>query len=152
MGGMLPEGVLALYLHNPVARGRRIFFRTVVISAAVLLIQSAIGHGSLATVGCLVGAALIGVHVTPTVRASDEGVRRPAVVVTETAILRREERGFRVWRFEELAGAQVLQRAGRMDLVLIAGDGSRAYIDCRAVESGHRLIEALAKHIRIEPL
>ena len=149
--GMLPEGVLALYLHDPIARGRRIFFSICTISAAALVIQSAVGRGPLVAVGFMIGAGLIGVLATPAVRASDEGRYRPAVVVTATAILKREERGFRVWIFRELAGAQVSLQAGRMDLVLIAPDGARAYFDCGALESGHLLIEAVAKHIPVEP-
>jgi hypothetical protein len=148
--GLLPDGVLALYPVSPIVRGRRILAFVCASFAGATIVQLALGlHGAVIFGVAFAVAGLFGVGVTPTVRSADEGARRPAVVVTAKAILKREERGFRTWVFTELAYAQLSLEASRMDLVLVDGKGRRSFLECGALESGRRLIDAVALHLPI---
>jgi hypothetical protein len=145
--GLIPEGTLALYAIDPIARARRILGVVGVIFMAALAGQAVLQLGPPVVFGLAIALGLLGVRLSPTVDAADEGPRRPAVLVTATAILKREGGGFRIWMFAELVCAQLSMCAERMDLVLVGGDGSRAFIDCGALESGRQLIEAVASHL-----
>jgi hypothetical protein len=148
--GMVPEGVLALYPIDPVRRGRRILTFGGAIFAAALVAQWAAKVSAPVLFGLAITLALAGVRLTPTIDDDDEGRRRPAVVVTATAILKLEPKGFRTCMFSELACAQVLAQAERRDMVLVGRDGSRVFIDCGALQSGARLIEEVGRNLPIE--
>jgi hypothetical protein len=145
--GLIPEGTLALYAIDPVARARRMLGAVGVIFVTALAAQAVLHVGPPVIFGLAITLGLLGVRLSPTVDAVDEDRRRPAVLVTATAILKRESGGFRTWMFAELVCAQLSAYAERMDLVLVGGDGSRAFIDCGALESGRQLVEAVASHL-----
>jgi hypothetical protein len=147
--GMLPEGVLVLYLLDPIRRGRRILAFGGAIFAVAVVAQWALKVYAPVLFGLAMTLALAGVRLTPTVDDDQEGRRRPAVVVTATAILKLEPGGFRTWMFSELACAQVSAQAERRDLVLVGRDGSRSFIDCGALQSGGLLIEEVARNLPI---
>ena len=92
---------------------------------------------------------LAAVRMTPALRAADDETRRPAVVVTATAIVARHGGAMRTWFFADLLCAHLSAQGGRMDLGLITNAGTRSFIDCAALESGGRLVEAVAVHLPI---
>jgi hypothetical protein len=148
---MVPEGVLALYPIDPVRRGRRILAFGGATFAAAAIAQWASKVSAPVLFGLAMTLALAGVRLTPTVD-DDQGRRRPAVVVTATAILKLEPRGFRTWMFSDLKCAQLSLRAERRDMILVGRDGSRSFIDCGALQAGHRLIEEVGRSLPIEML
>jgi hypothetical protein len=145
--GLIPEGTLALYAIDPIARARRMLGVVCVVFVTALAAQAVLQLPPRVVFGLAIALGLLGVRLSPTIGAADEGPRRPAVLVTATAILKRESGGFRVWLFAELVCAQLSAYAERMDLVLVGGDGSRAFIECGALESGRQLVEAVASHL-----
>jgi hypothetical protein len=147
--GMIPEGVLALYPLDPVRRGRRILAFGGVTFAVAVAAQWALKLCAPVLYGLATALALAGVRLTPTVDDDQEGRRRPAVVVTATAILKAEPRGFRTWMFADLVCAQLSAQAERRDMVLVGRDGSRSFIDCGALQSGGRLVEEVARNLPI---
>jgi hypothetical protein len=148
--GLVPDGVLALYPVDPVRRGRRILTFGAVIFAAAIVAEWALKACAPVLFILSMMLALASVRLTPTVDDDQEGRRRPAVVVTSTAILKREARGFRTWTFAELVCAQLSLQAERRDMVLVGRDGSRSFIDCAALQSGSLLIEEVAMNLPIE--
>jgi hypothetical protein len=148
--GMVPDGVLALYPIDPLRRGRRILAFGGAIFAVAIVAQWVSRISAPVLFGLAMILALAGVRLTPTVDDDQEGRRRPAVVVTATAIVKLEPRGFRTWKFTELACAQLSAQAERRDMVLIGRDGSRSFIDCAALQSGNRLIEEVGRNLPIE--
>jgi hypothetical protein len=148
--GMVPDGVLAFYPVDPVRRGRRILAFCGATFAAAVFAQWASKASAPAFLGLAMMLALAGIRLTPTVDDDQERSRRPAVVVTATAILRLEPRGVRTWKFSDLKCAQVSLQAERRDMVLVGRDGRRSFIDCGALQSGHRLIEELGRNLPIE--
>jgi hypothetical protein len=148
--GMVPEGVLALYPIDPLRGARRILAFGGATFAVAIVAQWASRISAPVLFGLALTLALAGVRLTPTVDDDQEGRRRPAVVVTSTAILKLEPRGFRTWKFTELACAQLSTQAERRDMVLVGRDGSRSFIDCAALQSGERLIEEVGRSLPIE--
>jgi hypothetical protein len=147
--GMIPAGVLALYPVDPIRRGRRILAFSGATFAAAVVAEWALKISAPVLFGLAMILALAGVRLTPTID-DEEARRRPAVVVTSTAILKRGPRGFRAWTFAELERAQLSLQAERQDMVLVARDGSRSFIDCAALQSGGLLIEEVARNLPIE--
>jgi len=152
--GLVPEGVLAFYPVDPVRRGRRILTFFGATFAAAVAAEWAAKASAPVLFGLAMTLAMAGVRLTPTVDDEQERARRPAVVVTATAIVKLEPqgRGARTWRFSELKCAQVSIQAERRDMVLVGRDGRRAFIDCAALQSGHRLIEELGRSLPIETI
>jgi hypothetical protein len=154
--GMVPDGVLALYPLDPIRRGRRIVAFCGAIFAAAIVADWALQAYGPVLFGLAMCLALAGVRLTPAVDVDEEvddelaSRRKPAVVVTATAILKREARGFRTWMFAELVCAQLSLRAERRDMVLVGRDGTRTLIDCGALQSGGLLIEEVAMNLPIE--
>jgi hypothetical protein len=148
--GMVPEGVLAFYPVSPVRRGRRIFAFCGATCAAAFVAGWTSKDFAPVLFGLAMALAMAGVRLTPTVDDDLERRHRPAVVVTATAILRIEPRGVRTWKFSDLKCAQVSLQAERTDMVLVGQDGRRSFIDCAALQSGHRLIEELGRSLPIE--
>jgi hypothetical protein len=148
--GLIPEGVLALYSIDPIRRGRRILAFAGATFATALIVEWASKASAPVLFGLAVLFALAGVRLTPTVDDEREGRRRPAVVVTATAILKIEPKGVRTWMFSELRCAQMSVRAERRDMVLVGRDGDRTFIDCGALQSGDRLIEEVGRKLPIE--
>jgi hypothetical protein len=147
--GMVPEGVLALYPLDPIRRGRRVLAFGGVTLAAAVVAEWALKVSAPVLFGLAMMLAMAGVRLTPVVDGDEEGRRRPTVVVTATAILKREPGGLRTWMFSELACAQLSVQAERRDMVLVGRDGSRSYIDCGALQSGGLLIEEVARNLPI---
>lgn len=150
---MVPDGVLAFYPVSPISRGRRIvaFCGTAFAAAFVAEWAWKFSAPVLFVLAMILGMA--GVRLTPTIDDDDQERRhRPAVVVTATAILKIEPRGVRTWKFADLKCAQVLLQAERQDMVLVGQDGRRSFIDCAALQSGHRLIEELGRNLPIETI
>jgi hypothetical protein len=147
--GLVPEGALVLYAIDPIARARRILGVVAAIFVAALSAQAILQLGAPVIFGLAIAFGLVGVRLSPSVDTPNEGARRPAVIVTATAVLKRESSGFRIWMFAELVCAQLSAYAERLDLVLVGSDGSRSFIDCGALESGRQLIEAVASHLPI---
>jgi hypothetical protein len=150
--GLVPEGVLALYPLDPIRRGRRILAFGAVTFGAAVVAEWVLKMSAPVLFGLALALALAGVRLTPTVDDDDEGRRRPAVVVTATAILKREPGGLRTWMFSELACAQLSVQAERRDIVLVGRDGSRSFIDCAALQSGGLLIEEVARNLPLEEI
>ena len=148
--GMVPDGVLAFYPVNPIRRGRRILAFCGAIFAAAFVAEWASKVSAPVIFGLAMTLAMAGVRLTPTLDDDQERWHRPAVVVTATAILRIEPRGVRTWKFSDLKCAQVSLQAERRDMVLVGRDGRRSFIDCGALQSGHRLIEELGRNLPIE--
>jgi hypothetical protein len=147
--GLVPEGVLALYPRDPVARARRILVVCGALFAAALVVELVTRLGAPIVFGLAMALAFVAVRITPTITDDEDVRRRPAVVVTATAILKRESTGFQTWMFAELVCAQLLVAAERMDLVLVTSDGTRTLIACGALESGRQLVDAVAQHLPI---
>jgi hypothetical protein len=147
--GLIPRGVLVLYPIDAVLRGRRILAGAAAILVTSVIVQAALGQAipilSLLTVVLWLAA----VRMTPALRAADDETRRPAVVVTATAIVARHGGAMRTWFFADLLCAHLSAQGGRMDLGLITNAGTRSFIDCAALESGGRLVEAVAVHLPI---
>lgn len=149
---MVPAGVLALYPVDPIGRARRILSFCGVTFLAAVLGQWASRGAAPVLFGVALLLALGGVRLTPTIDDDQEGRRRPAVVVTATAIVKLDRGRARTWRFAELARAQVSAQAERRDMVLVGRDGARAFIDCGALQGGDRLIEEVARNVPVEML
>lgn len=105
--GLIPEGTLALYAIDPIARARRMLGVVCVVFVTALAAQAVLQLPPRVVFGLAIALGLLGVRLSPTIGAADEGPRRPAVLVTATAILKRESGGFRVWLFAELVCAQL---------------------------------------------
>jgi hypothetical protein len=151
--GLIPDGVLVLYPLDPIRRGRRILAFCAALFTAAIVAQWALQGSAPVLFGLAMALALAAVRLTPAVDEAVEGLesrRKPAVVVTSTAILKREARGFRTWMFAELACAQLSLQAERRDMVLVGRDGTRSFIDCGALQSGGLLIEEVAMNLPIE--
>ena len=148
--GIIPDGVLAFYPVDPIRRGRRILAFCGGTFAVAFVAQCASKVCAPLLFGLAMTLATAGIRLTPTVDDDQERWHRPTVVITATAILRLEPRGVRTWRFSELRCAQVSLQAERSDMVLVGQDGKRSFIDCGALQSGHRLIEELARTLPIE--
>jgi hypothetical protein len=148
--GMVPDGVLALYPIDPIRRGRRILSFAGATFAVAVVAQWAFKASAPVLYGVAMLLALAGVRLTPTIEDDQEGRRRPAVVVTATAIVKLEAKGFRTWLFSELRCVQLSVQAERRDMILISRDGTRTFIDCGALQSGDRLIEEVRRSFPIE--
>jgi hypothetical protein len=148
--GIVPDGVLALYPIDPIRRGRRILAFSAATFAAAVVAQWIWKASAPVLFGLAMLLALAGVRLTPTIEDDQEGRRRPAVVVTATAILKLEAEGFRTWLFSELRCAQLSVQAERRDMILVSRDGTRTFIDCGALQSGDRLIEVVGRSVPIE--
>ena len=148
--GMVPDGVLALYPIDPIRRARRILSFSGVTFAVAVVAQWALKASAPVLFGLAMMLALAGVRLTPTLEDDLEGRRRPAVVVTATAILKLGPKGVRTWMFSELRCAQLSVQAERRDMILVGRDGTRGFIDCGALQSGDRLIEEVGRSLPIE--
>ena len=149
---MVPDGVLAFYPLNPIRRGRRIAAFCGTTFAAAFVAEWAWKFSAPVLFVLAMTLGMAGVRLTPTVDEDQERRHRPAVVVTATAILKIEPKGVRTWKFSDLKCAQVSLQAERKDMVLVGQDGRRSFIDCAALQSGHRLIEELGRNLPIEEI
>ena len=147
---MIPDGVLAFYPVNPIRRGRRIVTFCGTTFAAAFVAEWAWKFSAPVLFVLAMALGMAGVRLTPTIDDDQERWHRPAIVVTATAILKIEPRGVRTWKFSDLKCAQVSLQAERKDMVLVGQDGRRSFIDCAALQSGHRLIEELGRNLPIE--
>jgi hypothetical protein len=148
--GLVPEGVLALYPIDPIRRGRRILSFSGATFALAVAAQWVLKASAPVLFGLAILLALAGVRLTPTVEDDQDERRRPAVVVTATAILKLEPKGVRTWRFSQLRCVQLSVKAERRDMILVGRDGTRTFIDCGALQSGDRLIEEVGRNLPIE--
>jgi hypothetical protein len=132
-----------------VARGQRILAWAAAIFTAAAVVQAYLSPGVPIVLFLTIVLGLAGIRMTPALDAADDEARRPAVVVTATAILARQGGAMRTWFFADLACAHLSTYCGRLDLRLIASNGTRSFIDCAALESGRQLVEAVATHLPI---
>lgn len=150
--GSAPDGVLAFVMVDPATRARRIWAVATAIVIGVAVVGAGLGHGWSWTTCVALSCGIVAVLSTPTVEDADGDGRQPMLVVTDDAILLRDLASVRAWRFVDLAGAQVSRYAHRIDLILVARDGGRSFIDCRVFEGGARLPEIVATHVPLTRL
>jgi hypothetical protein len=146
--GWIPAGSVAFFMRDRSLGRRR---AAAVLSGLAFLSAVAVAllQGTHAWVLSLaLVSAIFAVLATPTFADGARiGGKRPVLVITPTMILLRDDRGLRRWAFDELALAQVSPYADRLDLILVARDGTRSFIDCRNFDRGDGVVRAIAPHV-----
>ena len=146
--GAIPNGARAFFMRDRSQSRRHLYAVVSVLSflAAVIVAIAALRQVWVFALALL--SVFFAVLATPTVaEPGPRLVKRPVMVVTPTIIMLRDSQGFRSWDFDTLAGAEASRHADRLDLILVARDGTRSFVDGRAFDDGDGLLNAISTNL-----
>lgn len=146
--GRVPPGAVAFFAGDADVGERRTYAALAALSGVAAAACACIGAGRFLTALLVLSGAALAVLATPNAPAEEERrVKRPVLVVTDVALIVRDEWGLKVWRFEDLCGVTATVHDYRPHLLLVDRRGSRYPLDCLRFKNGDRLRDLITKRL-----
>jgi hypothetical protein len=147
--GKVPPGVVAFFARDPEASKRRVLAAFAVVMAGVTgaAYWAALNRPSIALLA-LATLALIIQALPPERDPETARYKRPALVVTPSGVIVRDDSGLRSWTFEDLVDVRPYLHQQRIGLLLAKRDGSREFVDTLSFERGETVTELIGRRLK----
>jgi hypothetical protein len=154
--GRIPPDAVAFFRHNTdadaaagLSRAALALSIVVVAVAAAALALAIGGTGRLPVTLLGIGAALLALRATPTLRPDRAPApTRQVMVVTARGLIMRDSWGLRSWRFDDLTTVAPCRARGRAYLMLVERGGREHVIDLFGFQRGEHLRAVIGSRLR----